>query len=737
MKNRLSLDMSADPSEFDEATTEFAARRVITRVEADKLEDYAKRRAWWISGVAQMDVVNDAHRSILEALKSGIPFEDWKAQAGPAIEEAWGKANTPRLLTIFRNATTQAYNAGRWEQMHEPHVVSMRPFIEYDVVDDLRTTEHICRPLIGVILPIDDPFVLRHCPQLHHRCRTGLKSKRKSYVEKHGVTTTPPEVAVTPGFGFAPNLTEIPKPSQRVHPPDADIQLEMAKKAYEDAQKRKPLRISNKHVAPNPLTAKELMHEQLAGPGGSNAGGVYLGADGVKRYVKLYDDSAQAAGEHLANRLYADLGLGEVKSVLFEHNGKLAYASEFIDGAIPIGMKGLTPELAAKALDGLAADIACANWDAVGLSLDNMLVTPSGGVLRVDNGGAFLMRASAGRKPAALLEQIPEWEGFFDGNVNLAYSKVAQVAGVSSPADMLDRFEKQLVALETLEAEAGGWGPYVRKNAPLLDEADSEAIATMLRARSNLMRNRVRSLRRAKKKAPPSFDLAKVDVERIPTQVEHWPGYDSPPRTGTELLDYSRAIRELSQKRLLDKLNIEEIQAIGAFTEDSTHIRAASVLTESEYLVKFPDSSAAKYAAARRHADNLFSALAKGRKNRPAGAVENKVTELFRGIRNLDKARFDAVLASGVLRWDEPTSTSWDPDVSRDFYRPLNEEHRNNYSIFFRIKPRKPTSSLSVEGTSAVQSERELLYGKARFRVVRIVRDGDFERGAVVYLEEI
>jgi hypothetical protein len=246
MANDLSLDMSADPDEFDEAVAEFAKRRVITRAEADKLENYAKRRSWWISGIAQMDVVNDAHQSILDAMESGIPFEEWKKTAGAAIEKEWGREDSARLLTIFRNATTQALNAGRWEQMHEPHVMAMRPYVEYDVVDDLRTTEHICRPLIGVVLPLDDLFVLQHNPPLHHRCRTGLRSKRKSYVEKNSVTKDLPNVTVTPGFGYPPNLAEIPKPSQRVKPPDVDIQLEMAKKAYEDAQKRKPVKVELK-----------------------------------------------------------------------------------------------------------------------------------------------------------------------------------------------------------------------------------------------------------------------------------------------------------------------------------------------------------------------------------------------------------------------------------------------------------------------------------------------------------
>jgi SPP1 gp7 family putative phage head morphogenesis protein len=243
-RDKFSLEMTADPNEFVEATKEFSSRRIISREEADKLELYARRRAWWISGVAQMDVVNDVHQSIQAALKSGVPFEEWKKEIGPKLEAAWGRKDSPRILTIFRNATTQAYNAGRWEQMTQPHVAETRPYVQYDVVDDLRTSD-ICKPLRKVIAPIDSVFVLTHNPPLHHRCRTGLESLRRSKAEKKGITSDAdlPDIGVTPGFGHPPTLTVPPTPSERTKPPDPDLQLEAAKKAAKHLQKRAPVKV--------------------------------------------------------------------------------------------------------------------------------------------------------------------------------------------------------------------------------------------------------------------------------------------------------------------------------------------------------------------------------------------------------------------------------------------------------------------------------------------------------------
>ncbi|MEN6535491.1 MAG: phage minor head protein [Bryobacteraceae bacterium] len=244
-----SMDFDADPAVFTEAVEEFAARRVITREEADTLEAYARRRAWWISGVAQMDVANDAFESILTALTDGVKFDDWKKTAGKAIEAEWGRTDSPRLLLIFRNATSQAYNAGRWDQMHHPAVAPLRPYVAYDVVWDSRTSK-ICRPLKDVVLPADDPFVLTHFPQLHHGCRTGLRSLRESVARRLGITTKLPDVDVTDGFGYPPNLTTPPLPSERANPPDPDLQLMAAVKGGKYLRESDPVVIPDKAVGP-------------------------------------------------------------------------------------------------------------------------------------------------------------------------------------------------------------------------------------------------------------------------------------------------------------------------------------------------------------------------------------------------------------------------------------------------------------------------------------------------------
>lgn len=246
-KDSLALEMTADPAEFAEACGEFASRRVISRTEADKLSGYARKHAWWISGVAQMDVANDAHRSILESMRDGTPFEEWKKTAGAAIEREWGRKDSNRLLLIYRNATTSAYNAGRLEQMEQPHVTAVRPYKMLDVVDDDRTSA-ICRGFLSpeVVLPWDDPWWLTHSPPFHHLCRTGIRSLRKQVAERIGISAEPPTVKIDPGWGLHPKYSEPPKPSERKIQPDPELHFEAMVKASKDARKRKPVEIKQK-----------------------------------------------------------------------------------------------------------------------------------------------------------------------------------------------------------------------------------------------------------------------------------------------------------------------------------------------------------------------------------------------------------------------------------------------------------------------------------------------------------
>ncbi len=242
---------------------------------------------------------------------------------------------------------------------------------------------------------------------------------------------------------------------------------------------------------PPPLN---VLANKVADASGSNPGGVYEGSDGVQRYVKFYQDKAQAAGEHLANKIYEKLGLGALDSQLFEHNGKLAYSSKMVPKSKKIDPSGfganIDPKAAKKALDGFAADVLLGNWDAAGLQLDNMLVVPGGRVLRVDNGAALLSRAQGTRKPQHALDNPTEWESFFNPSVNPAYARLAAAAGVHRPEDMAAQVVKGIDRIDKLARRKGGWGKFVDEHAPQLSGADRDQMVDMLTTRTAFLRSK-------------------------------------------------------------------------------------------------------------------------------------------------------------------------------------------------------------------------------------------------------
>jgi SPP1 gp7 family putative phage head morphogenesis protein len=210
--------VSAAASKFAEAVSWFGNRLPVTDQLAAELGAYTGPRAFTIAGVTQLDVVNDVHRSLERAIADGIPFDEWKAEVQDKLTKAWGRKDSARIETIFINANQQAYNAGRWAQMTDPAVLPLRPFGFFDGVADSRQSP-ICRECDGTILPLSDPWWATHSPQLHHRCRSQIRTLRESDARRRGVTAAPPTKDADEGFGLTPTLSGwAPEPQK--YPPD-------------------------------------------------------------------------------------------------------------------------------------------------------------------------------------------------------------------------------------------------------------------------------------------------------------------------------------------------------------------------------------------------------------------------------------------------------------------------------------------------------------------------------------
>lgn len=216
-------DVTADLDRFEEAIDWFLARTVISAGERRRISVRARHRAFWIAGVAELNVVQSVFDALGRAIENGEPLDDFKRRVRGRLTTAWGGDNPHRIETIFRNAVQSSYNAGRVRQMRDPVVLQHRPFWMYDAVLDARTSP-ICKPLDRTVLPADDPFWEDHTPPLHHRCRSSIRSLREEQARRHGISTTAPDVRAQEGFGRAPT-DALDVPDELLPRADADPEL--------------------------------------------------------------------------------------------------------------------------------------------------------------------------------------------------------------------------------------------------------------------------------------------------------------------------------------------------------------------------------------------------------------------------------------------------------------------------------------------------------------------------------
>lgn len=488
-------------------------------------------------------------------------------------------------------------------------------------------------------------------------------------------------------------------------------------------------------MAPPPVVGKpesleNLLFNKTGGPKGSNDGGFYTGKDGKQRYVKFYQDEAQAHGEVLANSLYRSLGFNSPSAVtLKDPSGKNVYAVDIMQGST-LGSAGkLTKDNAKEFMRGFAADVLMGNWDAAGMSIDNAFVLDGGkGVIRIDNGGSFLMRAKAGRKPDAVLGTITEWDLLFDPVKNPGYAKVAKMAGYDGPEDFKAEVKRQIDDIVKLRERVGGWKNYVEQYAPALNQKDKDAIINMLEKRTELLKGKAADLDKVKPNlaghvwrdkeftgVPPKKGLK---IDKLPEAAPPPPArreYSAP--SDKMPWDESRKDYQKRAAKEMAKLSSDEQSAIVSFTGSGY----GSIRRQEE--AGSPDA----------RSNAIKKAMSK--------AAPEAVTT-YRGIQDVPMAVVEKWLANdGVFRLGKDnvgasSSTAWHPGISIHRFMGGEEDPRTGVKVLFQIHGK---SGIAVETISAVGAgEAEILFGReAEFRIKTVARWQGKKKVLLIQLEEI
>ncbi len=287
---------------------------------------------------------------------------------------------------------------------------------------------------------------------------------------------------------------------------------------------------------------------QVGPQGGSNPGGKFRDPSGQEWYCKFPADEATARSEILAAKLYGLAGLSGQDAMLVTKNGKVGIATKWVN------IKKATTAAALAKVEGVhsgfAVDAWLANWDVVGLSLDNLQVGPDGKAHRVDAGGSLEYRAQGDKKPFG--HKVDEIDTLRDAAKN---PKSAAVFAKMTEADLIASASKVAAISDvTIRAMVNQHGPG--------DAAAKKTLAdTLIARKADLLK---RFPQAAKKKKAIVFHPEKISE---PPNFLNWGGSG---KSGP------------SSKEFLNKANNDAAQAIFAAAKTGD-IHAVQALKAAVY----------------------------------------------------------------------------------------------------------------------------------------------------------
>lgn len=230
---------------FEEAVDYFKERVPVTAKQFYKIADQYRSLAFTVSGYTAAQILKRFYDEILAALEDGNTFSEFKANMNEFLEaEGYEGLEPLQADNIFRTNIQTAYNVGHYEQMSSPGVVALRPYWQYDAVNDAHTRpSHLA--MDGKVFPADSPVWDTWFPPNGFRCRCTVKALSKRQVEQRGLTVE----TETPRAGELANgrfVNILPDPQFATNPakvrfdPDLKGYPEPLIKAYQKRQKDKP-----------------------------------------------------------------------------------------------------------------------------------------------------------------------------------------------------------------------------------------------------------------------------------------------------------------------------------------------------------------------------------------------------------------------------------------------------------------------------------------------------------------
>lgn len=144
------------------------------------VDDLARTRAFTISGITQVEVLEHAAAKLTEAIEAGHTRTWFEKELGKLAP-----LSAFHLETIFRTNAATVFMASKWEGIETAQ--QYIGALQYVGVDDDRTRH---RDLFGMTAPADDPIWDTYYPPLEFNCRCDVKIVARSDIDDGKVKLT-------------------------------------------------------------------------------------------------------------------------------------------------------------------------------------------------------------------------------------------------------------------------------------------------------------------------------------------------------------------------------------------------------------------------------------------------------------------------------------------------------------------------------------------------------------------
>lgn len=218
------------PMPFRQAIEAFDSLTTMTPSDYAALEEEAKARAFTISRVSKLDIINDIYQEMQKAIEEGTPIREFQKNTDEIYrKKGWQdtESRSPyRIRNIYRTNIQKVFNAGRYKQQIDPEVVKNRPYWQYDAVNDSNTRpNHLA--MDGIIKRYDDPFWDTYYPPNGYQCRCNVRSRSARDLNRMGQKVTDYKPTVRPDRGWQTN------PAKDLWKPDLDKYPDELRQKYE------------------------------------------------------------------------------------------------------------------------------------------------------------------------------------------------------------------------------------------------------------------------------------------------------------------------------------------------------------------------------------------------------------------------------------------------------------------------------------------------------------------------